>query len=259
MSSLPSAIIFINGDITYPAEPPPYPPSSDVFIGSIPNNPRSYITSPSELNTLQNQLFIDDTMTKYEFDRRMWEDPNYATVVHLQGMRILVILPTFQDYLYRDLADITLFLHQGLADVLTNRFWHREEPEVIVHTYPQTCPDFPDEEPRHGVAVGPPGKCYELQRLTIYELIRASHSCSSNGDITVPDEALGQNCQKCLYPFRCDRCHTFSGIKICNSCCGECKCGCDTGLISNQGVPISPIHLPNCDKEANNYAFTHRK
>ena len=122
MPSMPPAIVFVNGDITYPATPPPNPPDLDVFIGSEPNNPTSYIDSPSELTTLQIQLFIDDTMTKSEFDARMVADPNYATIVHLQGLRILVILPTFRDFVNRERADVVMFLHQGLADIETNWF-----------------------------------------------------------------------------------------------------------------------------------------
>src|SRR5271166_785844 len=123
MSSLPPAIFFINGDITYPPEPPPNPPDMDVFIGSQPALPQSY-ASFSELTNLQNQLFINDTMTKAEFDARVAADPNYPIIVHLQGLRILVILPTFYDHHNRDLADVVIFLHQGLADVECNRLRH---------------------------------------------------------------------------------------------------------------------------------------
>jgi hypothetical protein len=60
MSSLPPFVLFVNGDLTYRPEPPPYPPDLPVFIGSQPELPSSY-ASVSELKNLQIQLFIDDT------------------------------------------------------------------------------------------------------------------------------------------------------------------------------------------------------
>jgi len=223
MPAMPPAIVFINGDITYPATPPPNPPDLDVFIGSEPNNPTSYITSPSELTTLQIQLFIDDTMTKSEFDARIAADPNYGTIVHLQGLRILVILPTFHDFLNRHHADVVMFLHQGLADIKENRF-------------------------------GECGKSVEIQKFTIYDILRASHS---HFMVELPLDMCGGCCDNCSYPFWCDRCHTFSGMRIHGECGCDCMCGC--GLIDNQGRKISPVHLPNCDNEAHNYKFIHRK
>lgn len=196
MSSLPPAIFFINGEITYPATNP-------VFIG---NDPKS-----SELTTLKTQLYIDDTMTKTEFDARMIADPNYSTVVHLQGLRILVILPTFADYINRGFADVVMFLHQGLADIEYNRF-------------------------------GPPFQSFPIQRLTMYELLRAS---GSPGVVILPAQALG-SCADCTSPYYCDSCHTFSGMKICQTCSGGCNCLCS-------------IYAPNCDNEAHNINFIARK
>lgn len=288
MSSLPSAIIFINNDITYNAHPPPYPPSLDVFIGSIPNNPRSYITSPSELTKIQTQLYIDDTMTKREFDQRMELQPDYATIVHLRGLRILVILPTFHDYKYKEYADLVLFLHQGLVDVEFNRFEHREDKDDGYNACDpcNPCDGYPSKEYSRSMfpalnysdncwnnnfeeqdgycfnnrsAFGPPKQSYDLQRINIYELLRASRFSCGEGEFEVPFEEGGDCCEMCKFPYRCDKCHTFSGIKICDSCCGECKCGCGFGLINNQGLRYSPIHLPNKDKETNNWAFKHRK
>jgi hypothetical protein len=223
MTRMPPAIVFVNGDITYPATPPPYPPDLDVFIGSEPNNPTSYITSASELTTIQTQLFINDTITKKEFDARMRVDPNYAIIVHLQGLRVLVVLPTFHDMLHRDRADVVMFLHQGLADIETNWF-------------------------------GPCGQSIEMQRFTIYEVLRAAHE---HNVINLPPGVGESCCNECQYPFYCDRCHTFSGIKIHDACgCGT-MCGCD--LIDNQGRKYSPIHLPNCDNIFHNPAFINRK
>ena len=218
MSSLPSAIFFINGDINCPPNPPYFP-------GTDPKAPTNTLT------ILQTQLFIDDTMTKAEFDARVESDPNYPTIVHLQGNRILVIVPLYNDgYHYMAVpniqyADVVMFLHQGLADVEFNRF-------------------------------GPPCHSFEVQRLTMYELLRA---VKSPGVVTLPFGVTGGCCNSCKYPFFCDQCHTFSGIRICKTCGCGCQCGCSCGLIDNQGIRQGIIHAPNCDNEYHNPDFINRK
>lgn len=229
MTSLPPAIFFVNGDISYPTTPP-------IFVGSVPGNPQSYAGFDT-LTNLQTQLFIDDIMTKQEFDARVVADPNYPTIVHLRGFRILVIVPSYNDgycdgYFHChnphinipniDLADVVMFFHQGQVDVEYNRF-------------------------------GPPMHSFNAQRLTMYELLRAAHSHSV---ATVPFCAF-PHCGSCDFPFYCDRCHTFSGIRICGGCGCGCKCGC--GLIDNQGISESSVHAPNCDSEFHNRDFINRK
>lgn len=249
MSSLPPGIFFVNGDINYP-------PTGPVFIGADPTNPNS-AAGPSLLTTLQTQLYIDDTMTKREFDARVVADPNYPTIIHLLNLRILVIVPKYNDgyadgYFdgysdgYSDgyingqtsipcyhphivvsnvnLADVVMFVHQGLVDIEKNRF-------------------------------GPPGQNYDIQRMNMYAMLRAAHS---HNVITVPMWG-GPKCNECDYPFFCDRCHTFSGIKICRGCGCGCMCGCNTGLIDNQGIRSSIIHAPNCSNEYHNRNFIDRK
>ena len=225
MSSLPPAIFFINGDINYPPNPPYFP-------GTDPKAPTN------TLAILQTQLSIDDTMTKAEFDARVAVDPNYPTVIHLQGFRILVIVPEYSDGYASypphfhphinipniQFADVVMFLHQGLADIEKNRF-------------------------------GPPGQSYEIQRLNMYELLRAVGSSSV---VILPFFTM-PHCNSCNYPFYCDKCHTFSGIRVCGGCGGGCQCGCSCGLIDNQGIRISNIHAPNCDNEYHNPDFINRK
>jgi len=225
MSSLPPAIFFINGDINYPPNPPYFP-------GTDPKAPTNTLT------ILQRQLFIDDTMTKAEFDARVAVDPNYPTIVHLQGFRILVIVPEYSDgyghyppHFHPHInipnvryADVVMFLHQGLADIEKNRF-------------------------------GPPCQNYEIQRINMYALLRA---VGSPNVVILPFYTM-PHCNSCNYPFYCDCCHTFSGIRTCGGCGGSCKCGCNCGLIDNQGIKQSNIHAPNCDNEYHNPDFIHRK
>lgn len=180
--NLPPMIVFINAD-----------------INSI------------EQNTLQTQLYIDQTITKQEFDARIIADPNYPAIIHLTNLRVMVIVPDYHDQTNRELADVVLFLHQGQADVERNKF----------------CA---------------PGQSFPIERLTMYEILRAAHSSNV---VLLPFEAFPR-CDSCKYPFYCDQCHTFSGIKICGTCKHDCKCFCN-------------VHAPNCDNIYHNHDFLHRK
>lgn len=94
------------------------------------------------VSTLQTQLYINDTMTDAEFDARVAADPNYPAIVHLQDLRILVIRKDFHDLTNRTLADVVIFVKQGLATILKNNF-------------------------------GPPGLSLPIERLNMYALLRA--------------------------------------------------------------------------------------
>lgn len=136
---LPSAIIFINSDeprITVDGYfQDGYQVPSDGYINAITKQ------------ILETQLYIHETMTFSEFNSRVTADPNYADVVHLQNLRILVILPTFQDYTNRDKADLVLFYSHGNVTVEVNKY-------------------------------GPPGLCLPVQRINIYTLLREVGSSS---------------------------------------------------------------------------------
>lgn len=114
-------------------------PPAIIFINSDFNN----ITQ----NTLVSQLYINETLTFIEFNARVATDPNYATIVHLQGYRILVILPSLRDLTNRTLADIVLFYNQGQVTVEKNN-------------------------------LGPPGLSLPIDRLNIYVLLRDVGSAS---------------------------------------------------------------------------------
>ena len=124
--SFPPAIIFINGN-------------TDGYghtYGDLDSIGKS---------TLESQLYIDETMTGEEFDARVVVDPNYPTIVHLWKQRILVIRPDFRDYINRELADVVLFVKQGMATILKNNY-------------------------------GPPGLTLPIQRLEIHQLLRYNRS-----------------------------------------------------------------------------------
>lgn len=114
--NLPPAIIFVNGDID------------------------GYAT-----NTLASQLYLDGYISKAEFDSRVEAFPSYPEVLHANGLRVMVILPTFRDYTNRELADVVIFVKGGLATIEKNKF-------------------------------GPPGLSLPVERINIYALLRGAGS-----------------------------------------------------------------------------------
>jgi hypothetical protein len=96
-------------------------------------------------STLTQQLDLTETMTGEEFDARMAWDPNYAQVVHLQKTRIMVIRSDFHDHTNRTVADVVMFVKQGLVSIEKNNF-------------------------------GPPGLTLPLERINLYALLRYNNS-----------------------------------------------------------------------------------
>jgi hypothetical protein len=90
---IPSAIIFINADMT-----------------------------AAQIANFEKQLYITETMSGQQFDARVVADPNYPQVVHSQDLRILVIRQDFKDYTNRELADVAMFVKQGLVAIEKNKF-----------------------------------------------------------------------------------------------------------------------------------------
>ena len=95
---------------------------------------------PSTIQGIDVQLEINETMTLAEFNARVTADPNYPTVIHLNNLRILVILSDFTDQTNRQLADIVIYAKGGLANILKNN-------------------------------VGPPGLSLPIERINIWNLV----------------------------------------------------------------------------------------
>lgn len=72
-------------------------------------------------DTLTRQLFLTEIINAPTFDARVIANPNYPSVVHSDGYRILV-LRDLSDHNNRQLADIVLFFKNGLAAVEINKF-----------------------------------------------------------------------------------------------------------------------------------------
>lgn len=134
------------------------PPAAIIFVNDTTNTSflnvlqTNVVTDQTIDGTLANQLEATETISFAEFNARVAADPNYPTIVHLNGLRIVVILSDFSDYTNRNLADIVIFIKQGLASVEKNNF-------------------------------GPPGLSLDVQRLNIWNLIngikRTSGVCQS--------------------------------------------------------------------------------
>lgn len=108
--------------------------------------PTAIIFINAEINdgvksTLTTQLYLDETMSFDEFNNRVVADLNYPAAVHLQGRRIMVVVPDFRDYSNRTLADLVLFYNQGQVTVEKNNF-------------------------------GPPGLSLPIIKINIFELLR---------------------------------------------------------------------------------------
>jgi len=92
MTILPAAIIVVNNDL---------------------------VTSIQD--KLSQQLHLNEIITGDEFDSRVSTDSAYPDSVRLDGQRILVIRPL--DMVFdRTLVDVIIFIKNGLASVLTNKF-----------------------------------------------------------------------------------------------------------------------------------------
>lgn len=68
------------------------------------------------------QLHITESVPGSEFDARMIADPNYPQVIHNNNIRLLVIRSDFYDETNRTVADVVMFIKQGMATILKNNF-----------------------------------------------------------------------------------------------------------------------------------------
>lgn len=131
---LPGVIIFMNDSITTAV--------LNTFVGDIGIQPDNLIPNPnsSTVQIVAQQLQITEVISFTEFNTRVSVMPTYPTTVRLSGYRVLVILPDFQDTTNRNLADVVMFVKQGLASIEKCMF-------------------------------GPPGFTLDVQRLNIFNLL----------------------------------------------------------------------------------------
>jgi len=122
----PPAIIFCNGNID----------GYGNIYGDLDGNGKA---------TLEDQLYIHDTITGAEFDSRMISNPNYPNIIHNLGYRVLVIRHDFIDHTNFEYADIVMFVKHGMASIIKNNY-------------------------------GPPGLTIPLQRIEIHQLLRYNKS-----------------------------------------------------------------------------------
>ena len=80
--------------------------------------------APSTQGHLVRQLHINEVIDGYTFDGRVNDDPTYADKVKQLKLRIMVVR-TFEDRANVSswtLADVVIFVKQGLAAVEVNKF-----------------------------------------------------------------------------------------------------------------------------------------
>lgn len=91
MALIPSAVIFVNNDLT--------------------DNVQIHLVK---------QLHISEVISGTAFDERVLANPDYATQVNQSNQRLMVVR-SFEDINNRDLADVLIFVKGGLAAVETDK------------------------------------------------------------------------------------------------------------------------------------------
>jgi len=104
-------------------------------------------------SVLTEQLFLTDVISIDEFALRVINNPNYVSIVHGAGLRVMVLKKIY-DTRYNDLADIILYCKDGLISVESNK-------------------------------IGPPGITFEIKNIQIYNLFYVKSNC------IVPDFECG--------------------------------------------------------------------
>lgn len=105
MIVLPSAIVFVNADLTQ-----------------------------NVLTKLSTQLFITDIMDGYTFDGYVADDTSYVATLKANNKRALVIRPITQ-LTNRNLADVVIFIKMGLASIEQNKFGPPGQTYKVLELY----------------------------------------------------------------------------------------------------------------------------
>jgi len=112
-------------------------PTALIFINSD--------ASSVSIDTLSAQLFINEVISESEFIDRMTADPNYVFVIHSNNLRVMVLKDFVQNLLNNSIADLVMFIKNGLASILKSN-------------------------------VGPPGLTLTLNNIYIHKLLRYNNS-----------------------------------------------------------------------------------
>jgi len=146
---LPGLIIFVNDSVTLASLN-----TLKTDTGIQPNELVPFTPPGSTIQGLDTQLQINETIMFDEFNARVKADPNYPTVVHLNQLRILVILSDFQNTTNRNLADVVMFVKQGIASVEKCKY-------------------------------GSPGFSLDVQRINIFNLLYGIKHSGDSGDTVI--------------------------------------------------------------------------
>lgn len=91
LPGVPTAIIFVNNDLT-----------------------------PSVSNMLVKQLYIDEVIDGYVFDQRIESDGYYLGTI-AQSQKRLMVVRSFTELENRSVADVVIFVKNGMAAVETKK------------------------------------------------------------------------------------------------------------------------------------------
>jgi hypothetical protein len=69
---------------------------------------------------LAKQLFIDNTLDGYDFDQLVLENPDYATQIKRENLRIMV-MRDLSELDNRSLFDVVIYFRNGLVSVLDDK------------------------------------------------------------------------------------------------------------------------------------------
>lgn len=116
---LPSAIIFVNNDLTDQVK-----------------------------NYLAKQLFISDIMDGYTFDNNVSYDPNFIKNIYIENNRLLVIR-SFWELTNRDLADVVIFVKEGMGYIIQNKSGTTGSGQAYQISYINLCDFLPCNDDYH--------------------------------------------------------------------------------------------------------------
>lgn len=80
------------------------------------------------------QLHISETIDGYVFDQRVAADPEYVNKIKQLDLRLLV-RRAGQDFTNRNLADVVIFVINGLASILENKFGPPGQTYEVLNLY----------------------------------------------------------------------------------------------------------------------------
>ena len=77
---------------------------------------------------------MSKVISESEFIARMTVDPNYVDIIHVNNLRVMVLKDFVQNLLNNEIADLVMFIKNGLASILKYNMgpnWFRLRSRVL--------------------------------------------------------------------------------------------------------------------------------